>query len=80
MADIPLTPAQEAEAQQLFETIQQAFLDEARQTARLLASKDDRHLLGQTEFEVRDAVHRLGAQVLTSALEGRKKRATVARA
>jgi hypothetical protein len=78
MADIPLTPAQEAEAQQLFETIQQAFLDEARQTARLLASKDDRHLLGQTEFEVRDAVHRLGAHAIASALQGRKKGGTAA--
>jgi hypothetical protein len=76
MADIPLTPEQEAEAQRLYEAVQQAFLDEAR----LLASKDDRHLLGQTEFEVRDAVHRLGAQALACALEGRKKRGTAARA
>src|SRR5262249_19310572 len=54
MADIPLTAEQEAEAQRLYETLQQAFLDEARQTARLLASKDDRHLLGATEFDLRD--------------------------
>ena len=80
MADIPLTPEQEAEAQRLYEALQQAFLDEARQVARLLASKDDRHLLGQTEFDLRDAVHRLGAQALASALEGRKKGGTAARA
>jgi hypothetical protein len=80
MADIPLTPAQEAEAQQLFEAIQQAFRAEARQLARLLASKDDRHLLGQTEFAVRDAVHRLGAKAIATALEGRKKGGTAARA
>ena len=78
MADIPLTPEQEAEAQRLYEAIQQAFLDEARQTARLLASKDDRHLLGQAEFDLRDAVHRLGAKALACALEGRKKRGTAA--
>jgi hypothetical protein len=80
MADILLTAAQEAEAQHLFETLQQAFLDEARHTARLLASKDDRHLLGQTEFEVRAAVHRLGATALASALEGRKKGGIAVRA
>ena len=80
MADIPLTPEQEAEAQRLYETLQQAFLDEARQMARLLASKDDRHLLGATEFELRDRAHRLAAQAVESALEGRKKGATAARA
>ncbi len=79
MADIPLTPEQEAEAQRLYEAIRQAFLDEARRTARLLAGKDDRQLLGQTEFEVRDAVHRLGATALACALEGREKRGTAAR-
>jgi len=73
MADIPLTPEQEAEAQRLYETLQQAFLDEARQTARLLASKDDRHLLGATEFDLRDRAHRLAAKALENALAGRKK-------
>jgi hypothetical protein len=28
--------------------------------ARLMASKDDAHLLGDTEFQVRDRVHDLG--------------------
>ena len=73
MADIPLTPDQEAQAQRLFTLMHQAFLDEARHLARLLASKDDAHLLGHTEFEVRDAVHRLGAQALETALAERKK-------
>jgi hypothetical protein len=71
-----LTPQQEAEAQRLFEALQQPFLDEARRLARLLASKPDAQLLGKTEFEVRDAVHRLGAAALQTALEGRKKGAT----
>jgi hypothetical protein len=78
LAALPLTPAQEAEAQRLFTLLQQAFLDEARQLARLLASKDDAHLLGRTEFEVRDAVHRLGAKALETALAERKKGATAA--
>ena len=80
MADIPLTPEQEAEAQRLFDAIQRTVLDEARQMARLLASKDDRHLLGPTEFALRDRAHRLAAKVLEGALAGRKKGAPEGRA
>ena len=75
-----LTPEQEAEAQRLYEALQQPFLDEARRLARLLATKPDRQLLGQTEFEVRDAVHRLGAEALQTALDERKKGGTRGRA
>lgn len=78
MAEIPLTPEQEAEAQRLFELLQQPFLNEARALARLLASKPDQQLLGKTEFEIRDAVHRLGAHTLQAALEERKKGGTKA--
>ena len=71
--DPDLTPDQEAEARRLYDLLQQPFLDEARRRARLLASKPDARLLGQTEFEVRDALHRLGATALQAALDGRKK-------
>ena len=71
-----LTPQQQAEAERLFEALQRPFLDEARRLARLLAAKPDSQLLGKTEFEVRDAVHRLGATALQSALDGRKKGGT----
>ena len=75
-----LTPQQHAEAQRLFEALQGPFLDEARRLAELLASKPDTQLLGKTEFEVRDAVHQLGAAALQAALDGRKKGGTRARA
>lgn len=76
MAELHLTPEQEAEAQALFQRWKTAFEDEALQLARLMASKDNRHLLGATEFEVRDRVHRLGAHVLQTALAERKKGGT----
>jgi hypothetical protein len=76
--DHDLTSQQEAEAQRLFEALQRPFLDEARRLARLLASKPDSQLLGRAEFEVRDAVHRLGAAALQSALDERKKGGTKA--
>jgi hypothetical protein len=68
-----LTSEQKAEAQRLYEALQGPFLDEARRLAELLASKADAQLLGKTEFEVRDAVHRLGATALQTALDERKK-------
>jgi hypothetical protein len=76
MADIPLSPEQEAEAQRLFQLFQQPLLQEARRLARLFASKQTSQLLGRTEFELRDAVHRLGAQLLQTTLGERKKGAT----
>jgi hypothetical protein len=71
-----LTAAQKAEAQRLFEALQGPFLQEAQRLAELLASKADGQLLGKTEFEVRDALHRLGAQAFQTALEERKKGGT----
>jgi hypothetical protein len=80
MSDLLLTPDQEAEAQRLRQLLLEAFTAEADHLARLLASKSDAHLLGRTEFEVREAVHRLGAKALETALRERKKRGTAARA
>jgi hypothetical protein len=71
-----LTPQQQAEAQRLDEALQGPFLEGARRLAELLASKPDARLLGKTEFEVREAVHRLGAPALQAALGGREEGAT----
>jgi hypothetical protein len=71
--DHDLTPEQEADAQHLYDLLQQTFLDEARRFARLLASKPDGQQLGPTEFEIRDQFHRLAATALETALNERKK-------
>ncbi len=76
MAEIILTPEQEAEAQRLAEIIAQKAKEEAVQMARLLASKADHQLLGATEFEIRDRVHRLGAFAIETAVNQRKKGGT----
>lgn len=76
MNELPLTIEQEAEAKVLFARLKSAFEQEAWQMARLLASKEDRQLLGGTEFEVRERVQRLGAQVVESVLQERKKKVT----
>jgi hypothetical protein len=76
MTELHLTSEQEGEAQAVFQRLKGAFEREALALARLMASKEDRELLGRTEFTVRDQVHRLGAQVLEAVLQERKKKAT----
>ena len=71
-----LSPEQEAEAQRIVAAVTAASRKDIEAMARLLASKPDRQLLGQTEFEVRDLCHRIGAAAIETALSERKKRGT----
>lgn len=75
-----LTPEQEAEAQRLAGIIGRRAQDEALQMARLLVSKSDAEIFGQTEFELRDRAHDLAAHALETALTERKKGGTEGRA
>ncbi|MEZ6132607.1 MAG: hypothetical protein R3C59_28405 [Planctomycetaceae bacterium] len=75
MRELPgvvLTEAQEEEAERIRDILSaksQAVVD---YVSRLLASRDDGHPLGETEFLIRDAVHRLGAEGIDAALHERK--------
>lgn len=69
-----LNPEQEAEARRIYERLGGAFDEERMRLARLMASKGDHELFGETEFEVRDRVHRLGAEVLQAAADERHKK------
>lgn len=80
MSDVVLTLEQEQEAQRLAEIIAQKTKEEVLLMARLLVSKQDHELLGATEFEIRDRVHRIGAQALETAVNRRKKGGTKGRA
>jgi dissimilatory sulfite reductase (desulfoviridin) alpha/beta subunit len=72
MPSRPLTPEQEACAQELAQAIRAAAEDEILQIARTLAATDDRHLFGSTEFRIRDLVHRIGAKAYAAHLAGKK--------
>lgn len=76
MADLQLTPEQEAEAQRLAAIIGKKVQEETLEMARLLVSKPDSEIFGKTEYEIRDRVHRIGAQAIETALTERKKRGT----
>jgi hypothetical protein len=69
----PLSPEQQAEAERIRQAVIEASVDDIRELAELLASKDDSNIFGATEFTVRDIVQRIGAKALQTVLEGRKK-------
>ena len=79
MSSVPLTAEQEQQAQVLAARIRQAVDADIVQLARLLVSKPEHEIFGQTEFEVRDLVHHLGATAMQTHL-GQKKTATAAAA
>ena len=70
MEPVELTAEQEAEAERIEDLIVAKARVEARYMARLLASKSNRELLGRTEFQLRDACHRLGAAAVDAAGRG----------
>jgi len=75
-----LTPEQQAEADRIRQALLDAAAADIRELAELLATTDDAHTFGATEFAVRDIVHRIGAKAVETALEGRKKGGTTGRA
>jgi hypothetical protein len=74
-----LTPDQAERAEQILQTLTQAAESELRDLAAFLACKPDHQLLGQTEYEVRDRVHKIGAKAIETAVNLRKKGGTAGR-
>ncbi len=77
---LELTPEQEAEARRLAEAVALRTKEELLQLARLLVAKRDDQLFGETEFQVRDLVHQIGARAIETAVNERKKGGTKGRA
>lgn len=76
---VELNEEQEAESQRIYERLRGAFDEELKTMARFMASKPNDQLFGQTEFELRDRVHELGARVLETAADERQKKGRVRR-
>jgi hypothetical protein len=79
-SSIQLSPEQEAEAQRLADSIAVKTKEDLLRITRLLVSKQDHELLGETEFEVRDLVHQIGARAIETVVNERKKGGTKGRA
>ena len=60
-------------AAQLYESLKAATEHDLKAIAELLATRPDDQLFGQTEFDLRQLVHRLGAEALQTAAQQRKK-------
>jgi hypothetical protein len=73
---LELTPEQRDEADRIKTRLLAVVEDEIQGIAELLASKPDRQILGETEFQVRDRVHKIGALAIETVLGERKKGAT----
>jgi hypothetical protein len=71
----PLAPELEAKAQDLLTHLRAQADDELLALARLLVSKEDHEIFGETEFQARDIVHRIGAKAFETHL-AQKKTAT----
>jgi hypothetical protein len=69
LRDEPLTAELEAQAQELAARIRVRADEDILALARLLVSKKDTEVFGDTEFEARDIVHHVGAVALEERLK-----------
>jgi hypothetical protein len=74
-----LTPEQAEEAERIEDILSAKAQATVRYLAQLMASKANGQWFGETEFFMRDAVHRLGAEGIDIALHERKKKGTEGR-
>ena len=75
MASTPLSPAKQAEIEDLARAIHEAVDGEIRELAANLATTDDAHLFGENEFRIRSLAHKIAAKAIERHL-AQKKRAT----
>jgi hypothetical protein len=78
MTPSTLTIDQEAEAQRLAQQIQEESREDILALARLLVSKRESEIFGETEFQARDVVHRVAAKAFTIHLREKKTATAVA--
>ena len=69
-----MTAEEFAEARRLYEVTESAMADERWRMCCLMASKRNSQLLGQTEFELRERVLKMGAITLEAAVNGQRKK------
>ena len=72
LPEIELTPEQAEEAERIADVLSAKAQATVRYLSQLMASKVNRQLFGETEFLMRDAVHRLGAEGIDITLHERK--------
>jgi len=76
MDDVVLSVEQEAEVERIVDVWRGAAEVDLRRMARLMVSRSNGEFFGETEFTIRDVVHRIAARGIDAALEERKKGGT----
>ena len=71
-----LPPEHPSAAEALHREMMAAVGEDLAALSQLLSTKTDATIFGQTEFQVRDLVHALGAKAIQAAVAAQKKRAT----
>ena len=69
-----MTAEEFEEAQRLYEVTESAMAEERWRMCCLMAAKQDGEMLGQTEFELRQHVLKMGAVTLEAAVNERRKK------
>jgi hypothetical protein len=69
-----MTDEELAEAERVFEVSRRAAEEELWRMVCLTAQKKDHELLGQTEFQMRDILMRIGARALEASVNERRKK------
>jgi hypothetical protein len=77
MPAAPLSPAKQAEIEELSRAIHEAVEAELDELAANLATTDDAHLFGDNEFRIRALAHKIAAKAVEQHL-ARKKTVTKA--
>jgi hypothetical protein len=73
-----LSAQQEADAQALRQRLHEIVDEDLLQVARLLVSKGERDIFGETEFQLRDLLLQAGAKALQEHLRQKKTATTAA--
>ncbi len=65
--ELELTAEEEASAERIYESLKGKVELQLKNMARMMAAKEPEELLGRSEFELRDMLFDLGANVLETA-------------
>jgi hypothetical protein len=69
-----LNAEQQQQAELILQHLRTTADQHLQELAMLLASKPDNELFGQTEFDARDILHRIGAGAMQAAVDSRSKK------
>lgn len=74
--NVTLNDAQLEEAERIYQHLRDSADGHLREISQLMASKPDSELFGETEFQVRDLLNKIGAQAVQATLDERHQKKT----